>query len=96
MRTRCRSRAYLHGRRGRYRTYKCRVCGGKFQTPDILINPLPEEKRVCSDCREKAARSLHTDVMVACRQGIYLRPDLDIYLNDIDYLRCLEYQEAQL
>jgi hypothetical protein len=43
-----RTREYREGWLGRRRTYKCRVCGTKFQVD--TLNPLPENKRVCSSC----------------------------------------------
>jgi DNA-directed RNA polymerase subunit RPC12/RpoP len=91
--TRCRE--FKAGRRGRYRTYKCWGCGESFQTPDILVNPLPKDKRICPSCRSKAERDLDLVVMVSVRQGIYWRPDVGVYLNDLDYWKYKEFEEAQ-
>ena len=51
MRTATRSREYRQGIIGRYRTYRCRSCGGKFQV--FRLESLPEKERICAICRQQ-------------------------------------------
>jgi DNA-directed RNA polymerase subunit RPC12/RpoP len=45
--SRCREK--MEDRVGRYRTYRCRICGKEFQ--QFRLISLPEKKRVCPECR---------------------------------------------
>lgn len=48
MRTRCRE--YAEGRIGRYHTFRCQECGGKFQVFLTRGNTLARKARVCFSC----------------------------------------------